>query len=201
MKSIITKLTAIAFLSILLSLSACKDDSSTNPKEDDMSSTAIAENNTLVSPENIYKLESITIFHQAFVKQFWITLESENKKDANFLLKLKSPLPTDNSGKMEYMNDRLGFKDGQFEITELYSNKDSEIEQWQTAGRFGIATKGTLYYKKNDNNTITFWTNNLELSNATENPTKSRKFSFKFTYSLDLVAPDNSAVVGKVTNE
>lgn len=189
-----------------MSLSACKDDSSTNPKEDDKkedgkTSKAIAENNTLVSPENIYDLENITIFHQAFVKQFWITLESKNKYEANFLLKLKSPLPSDNSGKMEYVSDRLDFKDGQFEITELYSNKDSEVEQWQTAGRFGISTKGTLYYKKNDNNTITFWTNNLELSNATENPTKSRKFSFKFTHSLELKAPDNSYIIGKVTSE
>lgn len=201
MKSTFAKLMSVVLLSLLLGLSACKDDSSTNPKEEDKSSTAIAENNTLVSPENVYKLESITIFHQAFVKQFWITLESENKKDASFLLILKSPLPTDNSGKMEYMNDRLGFKDGQFEITQLYSNKDSEVEEWKTSGRFSISTKGTLYYKKNDNNTITFWTNNLELSNATENPTKSRKFSFKFTHSLDLKAPDNSATVGKVTNE
>lgn len=202
MRSIIAKLTAIALLSILLGLSACKDDSSTNPKDDEKTSAALAQNNTLVSPEKTYVLSDIGLFHQNFVNQLWFIIKSDDNNNNGFTLKVKHPLPTDNSGEMNYITSLMEMKDKEFAISELNANKDTAPNRWYTAGGLTVATKGKLYYKKNENNTITFWTNNLELSDDSVTPTKTRKFNFKFTYSLDLDAVGKpNGIEGKLTNE
>ncbi|MFA7326136.1 MAG: hypothetical protein WC121_05690 [Candidatus Kapaibacterium sp.] len=202
MRSIASKIISIALLSLLLSLSSCKDDNSTDPNDDNKTSTALAANNTLVSPENTYSLTDIGLFHQNFINELWLIVKSDDNNNNGFTLKVKHPLPTDNSGEMNYITSILEMKEKEFSISELNSNKDTAPNRWYTAGGLTVATKGKLYYKKNDNNTMTFWTNNLELSDDNVTPTKTRKFNFKFTYSLDLdpVGKPNG-VQGKLTNE
>lgn len=202
MRTITSKLVSILLLSLVLGLAACGDDSSTDPNDNDKTAAALAQNNTLVSPENTYELTDIGLFHQNFVEQLWFIIKSDDNNNNGFTLKVKHPLPTDNSGEMNYMTSILEMKDKEFSISELNSNKDTAPNRWYTAGGMTITTKGKLYYKKNDNNTITFWTNNLELSDDSVTPTKTRKFNFKFTYSLDLdpVGKANG-IEGKLTNE
>lgn len=202
MRSIVSKIISIAILSLLLSLSACKDDNSTDPSDGDKSSTALAANNTLVSPENTYGLTDIGLFHQNFLNQLWFIVKSDDNNNNGFTLKVKYPLPTDKTAEMNYITSIIDMKELEFEVSELNSNKDTAPNRWYTAGGLAITTKGKLYYKKNDNNTVTFWTNNLELSDDNVSPTKTRKFNFKFTYSLDLDAVGKpNGVQGKLTNE
>lgn len=185
MKTFTSKFLSILFLAILLSFTACKDNS-TDPKDDDKSATSIAANNTIVSPEHTYNIADIGLFHQNFVNQQWFIVKSDDNKNNGFTLRVRHPLPTNKSGEMNYITSLLDLKENEFAITELNANQDTAPNRWYTAGGMTVATKGKLYYKKNDNNTITFWTNNLELSDDSVTPTKTRKFSFKFTYNLNL---------------
>jgi hypothetical protein len=202
LRTITSKLVAILLLSLVLGLAACKDDNSTDPNDDDKTSAALAQNNTLVSPENTYALTDIGLFHQNFINELWLIVKSDDNNNNGFTLKVKHPLPTDNSGEMNYITSLMEMKEKEFSISELNANKDTAPNRWYTAGGLTVATKGKLYYKKNDNNTMTFWTNNLELSDDNVTPTKTRKFNFKFTYSLDLDAVGKpNGIEGKLTNE
>lgn len=200
MKTLTSKLVSILFLAILLSFTACKDDNGTDPKDDDK--TSLASNNTLVSPEQTYPLTDIGFIHQPFVGQLWFIVKSDDNYNNGFTLKIKHPLPTDKSGEMNYITSILDLKEKEFAMGELNANKDTAPNRWYTAGGMNIATKGKLYYKYNDNNTISFWTNNLELSDDSVTPTKTRKFSFKFTYNLDLDATGMpNGLEGKLSQE
>lgn len=187
MNSTFAKLTTIAILSLLFSLASCSDDKSTTPKEEDKTSTPPAENNTLVSPQNIYQVGYIEISVNNHDKHLTYRLSvNEEDEDIIFNLRVKYPIPTDKSGVMTYITNLNEHKENEFHVMNIDTKDDTLPIEWFTHGTTNITNNGKLNYKYNDNNTITFWTTNFVMSDNTINPEQTRKFSFRFTYNLEL---------------
>lgn len=193
MNTFASKLVSILFLISILSLSACSDDKSTNPKEEGKSTPA-AENNTLVSPENTYPVNYIETSINNHDKEIRYRLRTEEESGFIFNLRVHYPLPTDKSGEMTYITNLNELKENEFLVLNINTENDSSPTDWFTHGTTKISNKGKLNYKYNDNNTITFWTTNFEMSDDNINPTKTRRFSFRFTYNLDLNIDDEFGV-------
>lgn len=187
MKTFTSKLVSILFLTLLFSLASCSDDKSTTPKEEDKTSTPAAENNTLVSPQNIYQVGYIEISVNNFDKFLTYRLKvNEKDEDIIFNLRLKYPLPTDKSGQMTYVTNLNEQKENEFLVMNIDTRDDTLPIEWYTQGTTNITNNGKLNYQYNDNNTITFWTTNFVMSDDNFSPEHTRKFSFRFTYNLDL---------------
>lgn len=187
MKNFTSKFVSILFLTMLLSLGACSDDKSTNPKEEEKTSTPAAENNTLVSPQNIYQVRHIELSINNHDKYITYRLRAEQEdEEAIFNLRIKYPLPTDKSGQMTYVTNLNEHKENEFLVMNIDVPEDTSPTDWYTEGTTNIKNNGKLNYQYNDNNTITFWTTNFLMSEDNFDPEQTRNFSFRFTYNLDL---------------
>lgn len=204
MKNYLNTVLATLLFATLIGFTAC-DDSSTDPNDDDNSGgkTALASNNKLVSPEMEYNLTEISLFHQSFVNEVWIFLYADDDSESGFVVKIPYPLPEGNSGEYSYATSLLGFEGAEFSMSSLEVWGDTAPHEWLGAGNIAeIYTKGTLYYSNNSNGTMSFWTNDLELSESVKKESAKRKFSFKFTFeNPDGLLVENQQKFGKLASD
>lgn len=187
MTKIYSKLLAFAAVSLLLFSLACDDDNSTGPDDKDKTSSARADNNTLVTSESVIPLTLYGIFHQQFRNEIWITVKESKSSPTSFVIMIAHPLPSGDSGKLDYIKSLFEIKSTEFSISSLEINENGYRTEWvPEASALDVKTKGTLYYKRNANNTISFWTNQIELANENYAPTEFKKFDFKFTFDANV---------------
>jgi len=185
-----TFLLPLAFVAILLLSSACSDDNSVND-DDKNTDTAIAENNTFQSENQVYELKFIGLFKQTFLNEVWLFVYSESTKDL-VTVRISDKIPTSGTKTFKYQTSLTGIADDEFSIT-VKASTQSGIESWQGESDItGFKTTGNMTTKVNSNNTITFYFNNITLGDKNNNPTKTMKFSSKFTFSLDYEPQENA---------
>jgi hypothetical protein len=171
---------------------SCSDDNSTNNKDikddDDKNTTevAIAENNTMISDGVTIELTQIGVFQHTFLDELWFFIDGAGT-NTGFNLILKNPLPAENEFRFYMKNNFFGDSKEHYFIEQLRFAVDNISKRWYSVGNaFNIETEGYLYFKRNSNNTISLWTNNLKLGDEKHNPKEHKEFSIKFTFDADM---------------
>lgn len=173
---------------------SCSDDNSTSntkddKKDDDNKNTtelAVAENNTMISDGVTIELTQVGVFHQTYLDELRFFIDGAGS-NTGFNLIIKNPLPTENEFRFFMKNNFFGESKEHYFVEQLRFAVDNISKRWYSVGNaFNIETEGYLYFKRNSNNTISFWTNNLNLGDDKHNPKDHKEFSLKFTFDVDM---------------